>query len=240
MKVIRGVGPVYVTLDGNLDPVRVDNIDNIKAYIKKALETDSGFPAEVVPLVYNMLTADLTPETAADLLRQNGQRGGYLNIPLTIGQPAAIRGAPVFLLGGAFRVDGTVTLTKWEEGKTAHLTLVLTPTQEDMRAIIRGVSKKLLRGTTIELSPKDTEAENKAMADILDEIAAETDIKMSMTCDTDLSLVNYIETHMVCLSSTQTTMDRGKMRPTDPSGEKPPVTTRAQTTRHAVDTVMVK
>ncbi|ESQ83085.1 hypothetical protein AEAC466_14575 [Asticcacaulis sp. AC466] len=239
-KVIRGIGPAQLTLDRNLDPVSIDNIEDIKAHIKTSLEGSSAMQGAAGTMLYNMMIGNLTPETAAGLLRQNGQRGSYLNKPLTVGQAVAFGGEPISLMGGTFRMGGTVTLTKWEEGKAAHLTSVMAPTQDDLRTFIGGVIKNMMGSAmAMDTTKKDPEAA-KAVNEMFDRMVAAMDMKMSMTCDTDLSLVNYVDTHTVCSTSTVMTMDMGKMAPRGPSEDKPAVMTVTQMARQTADTVMVK
>jgi len=213
-QMMKDMGPAEVTLDRNLMPQRVDNIEDIKAKAKAALNASPEFKDNGVgDMLYNMMLANLTPETAADFLKQSKQAGDFFNKPLTIGQPVAMGGEPISFMGGTFKMNGTMTLVSWEEGKTAHLTYVMTPSAEDMRTFVGGIIKNLMNSMMPAMTQNSDPETMKMVQEMMDRMVQNMRITMAMSCNVDVSLVNYIDNHTECVTDTVMDLDLKTMMP---------------------------
>jgi hypothetical protein len=235
-KILMQVGKAEVTLDDTLTPVRVDNLDEIKAKAKEALTSTPELKADGIgEKLYNFMVAGQTPESAANLLRQGKQAGNFLNVPLTVGKPVAISGEPMQILGGSFNMNATITLQTYEEGKTAHLTYVMTPSSDDMHTFLAGMMKNMMGA----MAPADATPEQVQM---LNKMFDNIQMTMTLTCDVDYSLTNYIDTGTVCDTDTVMVMDMKKMLPPEMLGKdasEMPVLTIKQADHSVADRVLI-
>ncbi|MBW8882453.1 MAG: hypothetical protein JF615_13845 [Asticcacaulis sp.] len=187
-----------------------------------------------------MLLANLTPESAAAFMRQSKQSANFFNVPLTVGQPVRVDTAPMEIMGASLRTNTNMTLTSWEEGKVAHLHYVMAPTDEDlhnfMATLLGSMFGSLLQG-------KEGAAEAKT---ILDRMIQNMEMTMSVACDVDFSLVNYVDTHQVCDTKTFVKMDMKKIMPPEMLKDNPaqaeqlPVITMTQTDHLTSDSNLVQ
>ena len=218
---MTSVGKIEATYDKDLTPLRIDNMDDIKAKIKAAM-TDDADPQKKASgeAVYNMMFANLTPESAAKFLKQMKQSGMVFNRPLPLGTEVPMAGDPISVMGSTFRMSGTIKLTSWIEGKSAHLVYVIAPTDEDMHAFVVGMLKNMVDRMA---QGKDDKAK-EMMARMFDSVK----MHMVSTCDIDVDLANTVNSHGDCTSHTDMTMDLRKMLTEEEAKASPQMASQLQ------------
>ena len=244
VQMFRDIGTAQVTMDDNLDPVTVDNIEDIKAKLKLAMTSTPEMQKDNAgEKVYALMFGSLTPQSAGAFLKMAKRQGNVYNRPLPLGQAVALSSAPMQFMGTSFNLNSTVELTRWEEGKTAHLMLVMAPTDADMQRFLGGLLKNMMASL---MPPDDGKGTNAQMNQVMDRMVANMKMAMKTTCDVDIDLNNDINTHVVCAGETDMSMDLRKILPDDvlkahpEVGAKLPLITMVQTSHSTNDTSLVQ
>ncbi|ESQ86983.1 hypothetical protein ABAC460_21625 [Asticcacaulis sp. AC460] len=226
---IKSIGVAKVTMNSNLEPVSVDNIEDIKASMKSLLT--AGSDGDEGTLLYNMLIANQTPETAANLIRQSNKAVSFYNIPLTLGQPVELPPATLDFLGSTLKTRTTMTLKSWEAGKTARLSYVMNPTEEDLNAFM----SVMMKGMASQLSQGE-EAEN---VEIMNRIADNMTMTMVEDCEIDVDLVNPINYTSTCDTDIVMSIDLLKIMQVESPPEGTPAVMSFKQSSHKVSDTRV-
>ncbi|WP_443747350.1 hypothetical protein [Asticcacaulis solisilvae] len=232
------VGHVEATYDKDMMPVRIDNLDDIKTKVKALMTADTDPQKKAAgEAVYNMMFANLTPESAAQFLKQMKQSSMVFNRPLVVGVDTPVTGDPMTMMGATFRMTGTAKLVSWTEGKSARLTYSIAPTDEDMHnfvvAIVKNVVNQMAAG------------QDAKVKDMMDRMLDGMKVHMTSTCDVDVDLVDTANSHGDCTTRSDMTMDLRKMFTEDDLKAKPElaqklqVITMTQSGHVVVDSVVV-
>ncbi len=201
---MTSVGRVEATYDKDLTPIRIDNMEDIKAKIKAAMTDDADAQKKAAgEAVYNMMFANLTPESAAKFLKQMKQANMVFNRPLPLGVEVPMSGDPISLMGSTFRMSGTIKLTAWTEGKSAHLVYTIAPTDEDMHAFVTGMLKNMV--------DRLAEGQDDKAKEMMGRMFDSMKMHMVSTCDIDVDLANTVNSQGDCTTHTDMTMDLRKM-----------------------------
>lgn len=200
VKTMKDIGVAQVTLDNDLTPMSVDNIEDIKAAFKTMLTSSPSYAKDGMgDKLYDFMFANLTAESAADLLKQGRQAKTFFNRSMVVGQPVAMTGEPMKILGSSFNMNATLTLTSWQEGKTAHFIYVMTPTPEDLHTFIAGFMQNMMS----KMMPQADASMSKLMTNMVNAMH----ITMTLSCDVDVNLANNLENHSVCTNKTDMSID---------------------------------
>jgi hypothetical protein len=228
---VKSAGVARVTLNNALEPVSVDNIEEIKTSVKTfmASTTKKGSAEKVA---YNAVIAGLTPETAAQWIRSTNRSGVFYNVAMTLGQPVETISAPVELMGTPIRNRTVLTLQSWEEGKAARLQSVSQPLDEDANKLIAN----LARNMAAQSPQAETDEDRAKMERVFDSIT----VRIKETCDTEVDLANPGNYRSVCDSVTTMTIDLAKLvGPDEPLPEGVPPTIATTETSHKVNDTRV-
>lgn len=208
LSLMATVGHAQVTLNDEMVPQSVDNIDDIKPRIKQGL-TDTGDATKdaMGMKIYDAFISNATPQSAAKFLAQAYAGKDILRRPLVLHQPSPIDGDTVHLMGGAFKLTGTITLDDWQEGHSASLTTVFAPSDADMNVFLSGVMKTMLDRLA-------TSNDDKGR-DVVEAMIKQMHISMSQTCHTTIDLSNFVVSHSECDNVMSINMDIAKALPAD-------------------------
>jgi len=213
---ITSVGPVEVTLDKDMTPLSVDNIEAIKPRLKAAL-TGSGDPRidAAGMQLYDAFVSGLTPQSAALFLKQVHQTSAesVYNRPLPLHTPVALPGAPTQFMGATLHMTGTITLDEWHDGQSATVTTVLAPTESDlhvfMSAFVNNMVAKFMTGDNAKYKP------------VIDRIMDNMRLTMTVTCHATTDLTNFAVTRTDCDSTSAFAIDLAKALPPEMLKEQP-------------------
>lgn len=201
-----GIGSAQVTLDNQMAPLSVDNIDDMKPKIKQGLTGTGDATKDAAGVkLYDAFIANLTPQSAAAFLKQAHDAGQMFGHPLTVHVAVPITGDSVQLMGGTFKLSGTITLDDWVEGKTARITTVIAPSEADLHTFLSGMMK-----TVLDRMATDSNAQTK---DIVEKMVAQMHMSMTETCHTTIDLSNFIANRNECDSVTSMNLDLAKALP---------------------------
>lgn len=234
---IKGIGVAEVTMDKDLRPVSVDNIETIKATINALADMGKGEDATELK-IFQLVVKDMTPQSAAELIAKGQKSSGYFNRPLELNKLVELPAETVEVAGAVLRTNMTMTLTGWEEGKTARLRFVTKPRDEDLKVFISGFLKAM-----IDQMPEKDEGATKEM---MGRMAEHMEMAMIETCDVEVSLVNSVDTRSTCDEAMKLKMDLKFIFPKDVLEKQPdaaanmPVITLTETSKKAVETKLTK
>jgi hypothetical protein len=234
---IKGIGVAEVTMDKDLRPVSVDNIETIKATINALADMGKGEDATEMK-IFQLMVKDMTPQSAAELISKGQKSSSYFNRPLELNKLVELPSETVEMMGTVLRTNMTMTLTGWEEGKAARLRFVMKPRDEDLRVFVSGILKAM-----VDQMPEKDEGTTK---EIMGRMADHMEMTMVETCDVDVSLVNSIDTRATCDDAMKMTMDLKFIFPQDVLEKQPdaaanmPVITLTETSKKVVETKLTK
>lgn len=206
--VITAIGPAEVSLDKDMTPLSIDNIEILKPRIKQGLTNSGNAKDDAMGVqLYDAFVSGLTPETAAGFLKQARQAGAetLYNKPLPLHTPVPLSGAPLSFMGATMHLTGTVTLDDWKEGQSATVTTVLAPTDSDLHSFMTAFIHNMMA----KMMTRD-EAEAK---DLIDHMVDHMKIAMTVTCHSTTDLTNFIIYNSQCDTTSAFTMDLAKAMP---------------------------
>jgi len=206
--VLTTIGPAEVSLDKDMMPLSIDNIEALKPRIKQALTSSGDAKDDAMGVqLYDAFISSLTPETAAGFLKQARQAGAeaVYNRPLRLHTPVPMSGAPVALMGATMHMTGTVTLDDWKEGQSATVTTILAPTDSDlhtfMTTFVHNMMAKMATGD-----------DAKATA-VINHMVEYMRMAMTATCHSTTDLTNFVVSSSKCDTTSTFTMDLAKAMP---------------------------
>jgi hypothetical protein len=232
------VGTIQVTLDENMAPVRIDNFDELKSRIHTAMLSSSVNQNGAAEAAFNMIFGNFTAESAAALLNQSQKMTSPFNRPLTLNQPVKITGEPLNFFGASLNLNATMTLEKWDEGKTARIHYVMAPSSEDLHGFMT-----MLIGAFMHQSPTATDPKTKEM---IDRLLANMQMEMTVDCETDIDLANSVNRHNDCHTKVAMRLDMSKvlteaeLKGNPDAAKSLPVITSTQDTHAVSDAVMAQ
>ncbi|WP_443747351.1 hypothetical protein [Asticcacaulis solisilvae] len=206
------LGNAEVTYDSRMRAVSVDNLDTMRGNFKNLLSLSAPTQdASKMTMVFDMLFADITPQSAAALLRQSTQARTPYDTPLPLNTAVPLDDSSLQLFGATLNMGGTATLTGWEDGKAAHLTYVVQPDEADMRrfvgvAVNTFLSKAFASMGTAKEQPQMDQA--KAM---ITRIVDNMSMKIVATCKVDVDLTDTALQHRDCTNNVDVTIDMRKL-----------------------------
>jgi hypothetical protein len=211
LQVFKMIGSAEVTLDSEMTPVRVGNLEQIKTNLLNLATADSK-PEEKdkAKQIFDLMLGDMTPESAASLLRQAKQAGVAYNRPLTMNQPVAMNSENFQFLGATLKMDGQMTLTNWQEGKTARVHYTTAPTDADLQLFVTTLAENLLTRITPLLDEK-TKTSMAQVRPMLVRVISGMQMHTETICDMDIDLTSTIVTHNDCNGTVDITMDMRKV-----------------------------
>jgi hypothetical protein len=234
---IKGIGVAEVTMDKDMRPISVDNIETIKATVNALADMSKGEDANELK-IFQLMVKDMTPQSAAELISKGQKSASYFNRPLEMNKLVELPSETVEVMGAVLRTNSTMTLTGWEEGKTARLRFVMKPRDEDLKVFVSGILKAM-----VDQMPEKDEGTTKEM---MGRMADHMEMTMIETCDVDVSLVNSIDTRATCDDAMKMKMDLKFIFPKDVLEKQPdtaanmPVITLTETSKKVVETMMTK
>lgn len=196
-RMVSALGTAKVTLNARMEPVTVDNVEEIKASLKAFTNKDKEAGA------LDMFIDSLTPESAAQWARMDNKSAGFFNTPLTLDQPVEVTSAPMELMGASLPGRTAITLQSWEEGRSARLRTVLTPSQSDLDGFMSG----LMKGLADKMAGGD-DAESRA---VLARLPSSVSFKLTETCDITADLKSPGNYRSVCDTATTVSIDLLKL-----------------------------
>ncbi len=196
---LKLVGNAEVSYDSRMRPVRIDNLETLKTNIKNMiLVAVPSQNADQVTSIFDLFLKDITPESAASFLRQSPRARLPYGMALPLKTAVPLDPATAELYGASLTVGGTATLDSWEEGKAAHLTMMIQPTQADMHAFAGDLTNAFLDKVFIamgaNLKPEDKIQARAMVSRLLDNSM----ILVSSSCRVDVNLNNTALNHMDC------------------------------------------
>jgi len=218
MSAITTVGPVEITLDKDLDPLSIDNIETIKPRLKAALTATGDAQADAAGItLYDAFIAKLAQQSAKTFtlvmqINQTGVKSAY-NRPLPLHTPIPLSGDPDQPLGESLRQTGTVTLDDWTDGQSAKLTTVLTPLESDLHTTMTGLAKTMLS--------RLANTEQPQFQSLMDRMLDNMHFSTTLTCHTQIDLGNFAVTQMTCDRAWTLTIDVAKALPPEVLTAKP-------------------
>jgi len=243
---LKLVGNAEVSFDGQMRPLRVDNLDTLKANVKSMiLMGTSAQDAQKVTSVFDLFATDITPEAAASLLKQGTQSRLPYGKPLALHQTVTLDPVTSELYGAKLPMGGTATLDSWEEGKAAHLTVVVQPTEADVRGFANALVNTMLDKIMVAVGKGPKPEEMAQVKTMIARVINGTSVQMVSTCKVDVDLTNTALTHSDCKSDVLVKIDTSKVLPEEQLAANPQaaaslkVYTVAQTSHSVSDTVLV-
>jgi len=209
---LKLIGNAEVSYDSRMRPVRVDNLDALKANVKNMiLVAIPSQNAQQVNSIFDLFLSDITPESAATLLRQSLQSRLPYGKTLPLKTAVSLVGSPFELYGASLTVGGTATLDSWEEGKAAHLTIMTQPAQADMQKFAVDLSNTVLNKVFVAMG-KNVKPEQEAMVmAMVSRMLDNTTILFASTCHVDVDLTDTALTHSDCDTNFYMQIDMKKM-----------------------------
>lgn len=232
------LGPVQVTFDPDMAPVRIDNFDALKDKLHTAMTQSTLNKNGSAEAAYNAMFANLTAESAAKFLNQTQAASSPFNRPLTLNQPVAMSGKPINLFGADLNLNASMTLEKWEDGKTARIHYVLAPTSDDLHSFMVTMLK-----TILSKSAEKPDAKTQAM---LDRVLGNMQMTMTTDCEIDIDLTNPIARRTDCRTQVAMRIDLTKMlseadlKANPDAAKSLPVVTSTSDSRSVTDTVLTQ
>ncbi len=197
------LGPIEVTFDKDMAPVRIDNFDALKDKLHTAMLQSSLNKNGSAEAVYNAMFANLTAESAAKFLNQAQTQASPFNRPLVLNQTVAMSGAPLNFFGADLNLNASMTLVSWEEGKSARIHYVLAPSSDDLHNFMT----KMIR-TILSKSAQQPDAKTQEM---FDRLMANMHMDMNTDCEIDIDLANSTGRHSDCHTTVAMSLDLSKM-----------------------------
>jgi len=216
LDLITTVGKAEVTLDKDMTPLSIDNIEALKPRIKQGLTNSGDAKADAMGVqLYDAFIAKLTPQTAAAFLKQAHQAGAgaIYNRPLTLHQSVPLSGAPVSFMGATLHLTGSVTLDDWKDGQSATVTTMLAPTDSDLREFMTGFIHNMMARMT---TGNDTK-----YSEMIERLIANMQMTMTVTCHTTTDLTNFAVYRSTCDTTSAFSMDMAKGLPPEMVKQSP-------------------
>lgn len=209
---LKLLGNPQVSYDTHMRPVRIDNLDALKANLKNMITVSvPSQNAQQFSQIYDLFTTDITPESAASMLRLSMRSRLPFDKPLPLHTAVPLDKAAFDLYGASLPIGGTVTLESWEDGKAAHLTTVTEPAEADMHlfmnTLVDAVMKKVVVAFGQNVKPEQIDAIKPMITRFIDG----TVIRVSQTCKIDVDLTDTALTHSDCATEVFARIDTSKM-----------------------------
>jgi hypothetical protein len=243
---LKLIGNAEVSYDSQMRPLRVDNLDTLKANVKSMIMMGtSAQDAQKVTSIFDLFTTDITPEAAASLLKQGTQSRLPYGKPLALHQTVALDPVTSEIYGAKLSMGGTATLDSWEEGKAAHLTVVVQPAEADVRSFATTLVNTMFDKILVAVGKGPKPEEMTQVKTMIGRVINGSSIQLVSTCKVDVDLTNTALTHSDCKSNVLIKIDSSKVlteeqlkaNPQAAAGFK--VYTIAQTSHSVSDSVLV-
>ncbi len=244
--ILKLIGNPEVSYDSRMRPVRIDNLDALKANVKNMIMV--GITAQDAPKfssIFDLFVNDITPESAASLLRQSTRSRLPFDKPLPLNTTVPLDGTTFELYGATLAVGGTATLDSWEDGKTAHLTLVTAPPESDMHMFLDSLVDAFMNKAIVAMG-KDAKPEQMTPVKVMIKRFIDgTAIRVTSTCKVDVDLNDTALTHSDCMTDIYARIDTSKFMTDEQIKANPEAAAKLQVitfieTVHSVsDTVLV-
>ena len=246
---LKLIGNPVISYDAHMRPVRIDNLDALKANVKNMILVAANTQdAPKISSMFDLFLNDITPESAASFLRQSNRSRIPFDKPLPLNTAVPLHNETMELYGATLTVGGTATLNSWEDGKAAHLTLVAEPHEADIHAFMDTLVDAFMKKLTVAMStmgkaakPEEMDQANAMIKRFIDN----TVIHVASTCKMDVDLTNTALTHSDCTVDVYARIDASKFL-TDEQLKADPATaaklqavTIAETVHSVTDTVPV-
>lgn len=245
---LKLVGNAEVSYDDHMRPLRVDNIDTLKANVKSMiLMGASAQDAQKYTSIFDLFTTDITPESAASLLKTSTQSRLPYGKPMTLHTPVALEPSVFEIYGAKLPIPGTATLDSWEDGKAAHLTVVVQPVEADVRSFSTSLVNTVFDKVIVAMGKAST-AKPEEMTQVKAMIArliGGLSIQVVSTCHIDVDLTNTALTHSDCKTDLAAKLDTSKLMTDEQLKASPQaaasmkVYTITQTSHSVSDSVLV-
>ncbi len=244
--ILKLIGNPEVSYDSRMRPVRIDNLDALKTNVKNMIMV--GITAQNAPKfssIFDLFVNDITPESAASLLRQSTRSRLPFDKPLPLNTTVPLDGTTFELYGATLAVGGTATLDSWEDGKTAHLTLVTAPPESDMHMFLDSLVDAFMNKAIVAMG-KDAKPEQMTPVKVMiKRFIDNTAIRVTSTCKVDVDLNDTALTHSDCMTDIYARIDTSKfmtdeqIKANPEAAAKLRVITFIETVHSVSDTVLV-
>ncbi len=242
---LKLIGNAEVSYDGNMRPLRVDNLDALKANVKSMIMMGASTQdAPKITSMFDLFTKDITPESAASLLRQSTQSRLPYGKPLALNTPVALDPATSELYGAKLTIGGTATLTSWEEGKAAHMTVAIQAPEAEFRTFAITLANNFMDKIMVAMGKQAKPEEMAQVKTMIARVVNGMSIQIGMSCKVDVDLTNTALTHSDCTSDVLVKLDTSKMLTPEQLKASPDLATKmkvytvTQTSHSVSDTVL--
>jgi len=243
---LKLVGNAEVSYDGHMRAVRIDNIDALKANVKNMvlMASNSAEQTQKFSSIFDLFLNDITPESAASLLKSSTQGRLPYDKPLVLNTVVPLDGATFSLYGASMTVGGTATLDSWEEGKAAHLTITTVLPEADMRAFMKSLSATLMDKVFTAMGQQVKPEEMNTAKAMVSRLVDNASIRVASTCKVDVDLNDTALTHSDCKGDVYVRVDMSKLmtdeqlKANPSSAAQMKVVTLTQTSHVVTDTVL--
>lgn len=243
---LKLLGNPQVTYDSHMRPLRIDNLDALKANLKNMIMVSaSSQDAQKFSDIFDLFTNDITPESAASLLQQSLRSRLPFDRPLSLHTPVALDDAPMSLYGAKLNIAGTATLDSWEDGKMAHLTVVTAPADADMHLFLNNLVDVFMKKLVVAMGKDAKTDQFDAIRPMITRFIDSSVIKVTQTCKIDLDLNDTALMHSDCTMELFARIDTSKMlteeqlKASPESAAKLQVVTVSETAHSVSDTTLI-
>ena len=243
---LKLIGNAEVSYDDHMRPVRVDNLEALKGNVKSMIMMGASTQnAPKVTSIFDLFTKDITPESAGSLLKASTQSRLPYDKPMALNTPVPLDPATLELYGAKMTIGGTATLDAWEEGKAAHLTVVMQVPEDGFRTFAVTLANNLFDKVVVAMGKETKPEELAQVKTMIARVVNGMSIQVGQSCKVDVDLTNTALTHSDCRSDVLVKLDTSKMLTPEQIKASPEaaasmkVYTISQTGHSVSDTVLV-